>query len=551
MEQQIDAPTSSADEQKTAATRTSCTPGIPAPPVPAAVQYPVWWRSSWVPFVVLLLAAVAGDLLAPRFTVFFDGEVALGLGAAVGGVVLMAAVLLLRRDMSRGERWYMGSLAVSCSAALAVSGSLLCWLMVFLLPLFYLALVRTNRRVWDAKLRYFNWWSFWVAAPRAHRLSFLTRVLPWLISCLAGAVFFVLFLCIFASGNPVVEIVWQYITDTWNRLIYFLRIDWDFGVHVLLWLLGMVAFGLYTQRRPQPVDAAVVAPKPVVSAGRSLLPQLPLMMLLGINMAFIIVNASDMAYLWFRRVPEGVSQTQYLHEGADSIIWASIIASAILIFLFRSTGNARRGVLSRGLGYLLVGQTMLLAGSVFLRLYYQIDDFGFTVRRLVAGEMMLFGVLGLVVLLDYMVSGKFLRSLLRGVSAAMVLLALTQVNPPSSLAGDLNMRYGASLVDAISEPSYVSSSRRWSFAPSDFRSRVPMAHNLTFALYVYDRSKDSLTPEERRSFLADMIRVAYNVEKRASQEGWFCWNWLTQRDIPAAERILGRPIVAHPVDSGH
>lgn len=512
---------------------------IPAVPLPSSPEYPVWWRRSWFPFAVLLLAAAAGDLLAPRASLLSGGEVVFGLGPAVGGVLLTLAILLLRRDIGRGEKVFLGMLGLSCGLAMAVSGSFLCWLMVILLPLFFMALIPTPLAACDRKQRYYNWWSFWFFAQRSNRLSRLTRLLPWLISILVGGVLFILFLCIFAGGNPVVELIWNYITETWNRLVAFLRIDWDFGLHVLLWVLGVLLFGFYSFRRP--FSAAPAAAASVTAPGRSVLPQLPLMMLLGINMAFMIVNASDMAYLWFRRVPEGISQTQYLHEGADSIIWASILASGILIFLFRASGSARRGVFTRGLGYLLVGQTILLALSVYLRLYYQIDDFGFTVRRVVAGEMMLFGVLGLAVLLGYMVSGKFVRCLGWGTAAGLVLLALTQVNPPSSLAGDLNMRYGTSLVGALAD-SEAKYSRGWRFSLSDFRSRVPMSNNLTFALYVYDRSKDSLTPEERASFLEQMVSVAHNVEERVAQEGWFRWNWITHRDIPAAERILGRPI---------
>lgn len=524
---------------KSASSAASEPPKIPSPP---AAEYPLWWRLSWIPFVVLLLAAAAGDLLAPRATVLSDGEIVFGLGPALGSVVLSLAILLFRRDLARREMVFLGGIALSCGAALAVSGSLICWVMAWAVPLFFLAMVPTRKYTPEKNTRYYSWWSYWFSAQRTDRISRITSLLPWLVSILIGVVLFIFFLCIFAGGNPVVELIWNHITDAWNRLVSFLRIDWDFGVHVLLWGLGILLFGLFTLRRPVAVDA--LPPVPVVP-GRSILPQAPLMVLLGINAAFMIVNASDMAYLWFRRVPEGVSQTQYLHEGADSIIWASVIASAILIFLFRARGHARRGVLTRGLGYLLVGQTMLLAGSVFLRLFYQIDDFGFTVRRLVAGEMMLFGLIGLVVLLGYMMGGRFMKCAGTGLMSGLILLALTQVNPPSSLAGDLNMRYGSVMGEA-GTPSV-----RWEFAASDFRGRVPVASNLTFALYTYDHCKDWLSESERADFRTMLRNAAENVANRANAEGWFSLNWITQRDIPAAERILGHPITPKPVEVAH
>lgn len=535
MEQQ----SNTATPPESASSAASAQSKIPAPP---ATEYPLWWRSSWIPFVVLLLAAAAGDLLAPRATVLLDGEVVLGLGPALGSVALSLAILLSRCDLSRREMVFLGGIALSCGLALAVSGSLICWVMAWAVPLFFLAMVPTRRFAPSEKAHYYTWWSYCFSARRSDRLSRITSLLPWLVSILIGVVLFIFFLCIFAGGNPVVELIWNHITAAWNRLVSFLRIDWDFGVHVLLWVLGILLFGLFTMRRPVAGDAP--SPVPVVP-GRSILPQVPLMVLLGINAAFMIVNASDMAYLWFRCVPEGVSQTQYLHEGADSIIWASVIASAILIFLFRARGNARRGALTRGLGYLLVGQTILLAGSVFLRLFYQIDDFGFTVRRLVAGEMMLFGLIGLVVLLGYMVGGRFMKSAGTGLMAGLILLALTQVNPPSSLTGDLNMRYG-SVMGADGTPTV-----RWEFSVSDFRSRVPVASNLTFALYTYDHCKNRLSESERVEFRTMLRNAAQNVENRANEEGWFRINWMTQRDIPAAERILGHPIAPKPVEVAH
>lgn len=549
MEQQKQVPVAVGASPKSEKQSEKSMPKVPEKLEKAPLQYPFWWRRSWKPFVVLLLAAAVGDLLAPRGSALQGGEIVFGLGPAVGGIALVTAMMLLRRDLKRLEMFFMGALGLSCALALAVSGSMLCWMMVWMLPLFFVALSSTDCTDDAPGGRFHNWWSFWFSSQHAHRLSFLARFLPWLISALIGIVLFILFLCIFASGNPVVELIWNYITDVWNRLVSFLRIDWDFGLHVLLWVLGVLLFGFYTLRRPR-ASSAPAQPTDAPAPGRSILPQLPLMVLLGINLSFMIVNASDMAYLWFRRVPEGVSQTAYLHEGASSIIWASVIASAILIFLFRASGSARRGGVTRSLGYLLVGQTILLAGSVFLRLYYQIDEYGFTVRRLIAGEMMLFGVLGLVVLLGYMVSGCFLRSLWRGLAAAMVLLALTQVNPPSSLAGDLNMTFRMlSEDDEVAAPARGRSCR--SFAPSDFYRHVPMSHNLTFALYTYDHCKHRFSEEERADFLNRMESVALNVERRASREGWFRLNWMTQRDIPAAERILGRPICAHEIRESH
>ncbi|MCQ2372170.1 MAG: hypothetical protein MJ058_09005, partial [Akkermansia sp.] len=66
---------------------------------------PSWWRQGWVPLVVLVMAAVSADLLWPHIAA--NTFPAMGLGAAIGAAVYIAAVLMLRRDISRNEYIFM------------------------------------------------------------------------------------------------------------------------------------------------------------------------------------------------------------------------------------------------------------------------------------------------------------------------------------------------------------------------------------------------------------------------------------------------------------
>lgn len=510
------------------------------------VKDPVWWRLGWVPCIVLVLAAAAADLCFP---VLQMGMRYMGAGAGLGVLLFMTALLLLRRDFTRREQVFLVLLAIIAAAGLLVCGAAVGWLMALTLP-FLVIMICPGRHVpLEAGVEYRGWLGYWKGHRDMAKMDFLRKILPTLISVVVGVVCFIAFLCIFASGNPVVQMVWEWIVLWWNRIMSYLQITEDFWMHAIIWLLGILAFGIFTVQRPLNTRRVQPAPSPAeVPTVNSMLPHLPLMVLLGVNLAFLITTATDVAFLWFRRVPEGISQTDYLYEGAESIVWAAVLAAGLLIYFFRRRGSVRRTVLARGLGYLLLVQTLLLAVSVYVRLFNQIQQYAFTPRRILAAEFLLLGVAGLVILFCYMVSsGGFLRHV-RMCVATMGLLGLSfTVNPPAALSGDLNMRLAAS------HPA-------WSFSLGDFNhSCFKLEDNLCFALYVYEQTKGHPKPEDpdsvevwqgrRESFAHRLRRAALGLEERSRY-----WTLFTLRDYwdrRAAEHILGRPITAAPVEPLH
>lgn len=485
---------------------------------------PTWWRLGGIPFLVLLMAAAAADLAWPR-------EAGWGLGAGLGSLLACASLLLLRRDFSRGEGIFLASLGVINFVALLFSGSLLNWYCNLILP-FIMVMMPRRQEPLRPRQKFRNWWSYWTcsrlkstAGSAGSRLRGLRSLLPLLICILVGMILFITFLTIFATGNPVVDAVRGWIVDAWNSLVAYLQLDWDFLLHVFYWFVGIVWFGIYTFRRPDAFPFAASAKQ--TPASSTILPYLPICSLIGIDLAFLIATSTDIAYLWFGRVPEGISQTAYLHDGAASITWASALAACFLIYLFRSEGSARRSVACRIAGYLLVLQTFLLAVSVYMRLYYQIADFGFTIRRIQAAEAMLLGTVGLLVLLCYMVGSGVFRNYAKVCLASMLLLFTSfSVYSPARLAGDLNMRY------APTHP-------QWSFAFSDFGyGKFSVRENLAFACYVQAK-----TPND--TLARDIRRAAEEVERRAAQSSWLSWNVAFARNAEVASRVLGRPVHLH------
>lgn len=517
-------------------------PNLPPVPPVKAPEDPSWWNLGAVPFFVLLMVAAAADLAWPR-------EYGFGIGAGLGCFLAINALLLLRKDLSRGEYWFLQALAILNCLVLIMCGNPICWFSSLVLP-FIVVMLPTKNNMTQPNTSYRNWWSFWVAKrpekkATKGRFAALRAILPLLICILIGLVCFVAFLCIFAAGNPVVEIVWNTLVEWWNKLVEFLHISWDFWLHVLFWIVGFLWFGIYCFRRPSsstPLQTTT-APEQAAPTGTTMLPYLPLCVLLGVNAAFLVATSTDIAYLWFGNVPEGISQTTYLHEGAESITWASVLAAGLLVLLYRQRGVARTSAVSRVLGYVLVIQTALLAVSVYMRLYYQISDFGFTTRRIEAAECMLLGLIGLVVLVIYMsTNGAFWKYTKICLGAVLLACITFAAYSPARMAGTLNMMY-------------VGTHPHWKFKCSDFSiGRFDEKENLAFAEYVFNHS----TPEDREStskFFSsvltkdELVRAALDVELRATQGSWINYTFSLQQDIPAAERILGRPIKVKFVDS--
>ena len=503
---------------------------------------PSWWRLGWVPLVVLVMAAVSADLLWPHIAANAADFPVLGLGAAIGAAIYLAAVLLLRKDVSRNERVFMIAMGVIGILALIMSGSGLSWLALMLAPVVLVHCFATDVEIPgdDPKANYRNWWQYWTARRKEAQGKRNWRgILPTLLSVAVGVVLFVAFLGIFASGNPVVQLVWEKICEWWNALIEFLDLDWDFWMHLGRWALGAALFGVLAMRRwKRTHKAAAPAPAMPKTEGTTLLPHLPLMSLIGINLAFLIATSTDIAFLWFGNVPEGISQTEYLHDGAESIIWASVLASGVLIFLFRRDGSARETAPCRFLGYLLVAQTFLLALSVYVRLYHQISDYGFTPRRIEAAEALLLGLAGLAILVIYMVrSGKLMRYVKTCVATMALMVFAFTVNPPGHLAGSLNL-------------AYMDSHPQWKFQASDFRyGHLDVADNLDFACHVLERNTRAMESLQfavtKKAYAEDVeelrTKIRYEADqaiKRLEPGRWTTWNVQAAKNANAAREFL-------------
>ena len=506
----------------------------PLPAIPPAIKIksPQWWRLGWIPALTLIMAAAIGDLLS--FT-----NNGIGMAAGIACVLLTQAFNLLRKDLTTGEICFISGLGLIGGVACVASGSGWAVVSCILLPLFIIMLPSSEAEAPEPNVRYRNWWSYWTTRHTAKKSKDSnkkvekTRFGTYILCALVCLAIFVVFIRIFAAGNPVVDLVWTSIVNAWKQAMEYLNLCWEHLTHAIFWVLGILAFGVYTIRRPS-LSATAPAAKPLRVTPEYSFPFISFSILLGLNLAFLVVTSTDIAFLWLHNIPEGISHTEYLYEGAASITTASVLASIVLLLLFLPGSMAKRSGAARFLAYLLILQTLLLAASVYLRLYNLIEAMGFTLRRIAAAEVMVLGIIGIIILLLYIACCKNFRRYVKICMGTAVLLIVAQsIVPPSRMVGELNMHY-------------YESHPHWKFTASDFKftsNRKHIEENLPFALFIYRMDPSPWFASQLTTVAEELIYCKGNEDRT-----WHNNNLRLQQDLRAAEEILNDASIAEEAE---
>lgn len=423
----------------------------------------------------------------------------LGIGAALGVWLAAMAVLILRRDLPAAAVAAIAFGSVLNAAALVVQGTW--WNAVFgilLLPA-VLYLPRWREPGEEEAKPSLCWWNYWFHRPEGYSKLRWGRVTAWALTLLIGLGVFCVFLNILAAGNPVVALVRTWLQDVAGTWLGWIRIDASIFSAIVKWWFGFVFFGflLFPLRRAGAEDGPPTPSRPI-------LPALPFVVLLFINVAFLIANGADLAYLWRGVLPEGVSQTSYLYKGVEALLWAAALAAVFLLGAFRGRGSVRASLPGKAAGYALILQTALLAASVCFRLVRQVDAYGFSPTRVTAALLLLSGFVLLLLLVGYMAGqGSFRHYLMRAAAVAFCALTLVGLRTPTQLSGDLNL-------------ALMGDNPQWKFTAGDMRVfGVARGENIPFALAVY-RECLAERPEEAEAIRSRCLSLG---AKWAAAEG--------------------------------
>jgi hypothetical protein len=108
------------------------------------------------------------------------------------------------------------------------------------------------------------------------------------------------------------------------------------------------------------------------------------LLLAMLNILLATVNGLDIYYLGIlHTTPAGITFSQYLHNGTDSLIASIILAVSVILFYFRGYLNFYEGnKWLKALTYLWIAQNIMLVISTAYRNTVYIGDYGLTHKRI-------------------------------------------------------------------------------------------------------------------------------------------------------------------------
>lgn len=158
------------------------------------------------------------------------------------------------------------------------------------------------------------------------------------------------------------------------------------------------------------------------------------LVLLGLlNVLLLIVNSLDAAFLIGGEsvLPEGITYSQYVHQGISMLILSIVFATVIIFFLFRNFhadhASARR---LRQLAFLWVAQNMFMVAVSIDRNHSYIHVYGLSYRRIGVDIWLLLALAGLSLVLWKIVRQKTNAFVVKyfGWACFAVLIMSTPVN---------------------------------------------------------------------------------------------------------------------------
>ncbi|MCC7318140.1 MAG: DUF4173 domain-containing protein [Bacteroidales bacterium] len=186
-----------------------------------------------------------------------------------------------------------------------------------------------------------------------------------------------------------------------------------------------------------------------------------LVMLVALNMLILIMNISDVYWVWFKFEWDGQYLKQFVHEGTYLLIFSIMVSIGIVLFYFRGNLNfyKKNGLLKK-LSYIWLAQNALLAVSVGIRNYWYIYYYALAYKRIGVILFLLLTLYGLYSVFVKVRKQKTVFYLLRvNFNTLLILLTLSTLVNWDSYISRFNFAHAdRSFVhyDFLSDMSYAS-----------------------------------------------------------------------------------------------
>ena len=117
-----------------------------------------------------------------------------------------------------------------------------------------------------------------------------------------------------------------------------------------------------------------------------------------LNLLILILNFLDFDFLFIsHRLPDGITYSQYVHQGTGALIFSIIVSVFIILFYFRGEINfSKQSKLIRILAYVWIVQNVIMLISTSLKNGMYIGEYGLTYKRIGVFIYLLLTAIGLV-----------------------------------------------------------------------------------------------------------------------------------------------------------
>jgi len=213
----------------------------------------------------------------------------------------------------------------------------------------------------------------------------------------------IIFLFLYRASNPLFERV----TDEIN--LDFISVEWMlftlFGFLLMVAFFRQQAIEKYTGiDKNSPDQLSLITEEEHLKGKIAAMISLPNELFTGIillallNVLLIFVNGTDIYFIYIiGKLPEGLSLSQYLHDGTDSLIVSIVLAISIMLFYFRGRLNfVENNRTLRLLAYGWILQNIFMVATTAHRNYDYIANFGLTHKRIGVYIFLSLCIIGLI-----------------------------------------------------------------------------------------------------------------------------------------------------------
>lgn len=258
-----------------------------------------------------------------------------------------------------------------------------------------------------------------------------------------------IFLIIYSASNPIFSDLISEIIQTVNKGILFLFEDLEIALFLTFFLALLISNFLvfrtpnsdivtYDQNAKEQLRRTKVRRKRFFK-----LPALRnefkagIFLFIILNILLLILNITDIYWVWFNFEWEGQSLKQFVHEGTYLLIFSILISMAVVLYFFRKNLNFYpKNRWLKFLAYAWIVQNGILAFSVVVRNLWYINYFSLAYKRIgvfIFIVLTLFGLLSVFIKIRHKKSAFYLFKT-NAIALVAVLVISSAINWDSLIA---------------------------------------------------------------------------------------------------------------------